>query len=141
MSNLLRAFLARALVVQTADPDIQRKGRLLNILLLIVVSLVLLLTIINLYELSHHQSGGLQSEVVSDLLLDIFTVLLMLGLAALNRKGHTRLAAVSFLMAGVGGCTLFYKTDSLDLQDRLPRSRLAGLYRADSRVQFHHVAR
>jgi len=114
MGNPLLAFLERLLVVRAQDPDGQRRGRLLSILLLSSLVLAFILTAINLAQIVTAATPARSVVTSNELLQDCLALLLMSFLLYLNRTGRTRLASSLFLATYVLACTALFGIETLD---------------------------
>jgi hypothetical protein len=102
MWNSLFVHLDHLMTIQAVDAEVQRRGRLLSILLLGSLMATSLLTAINLAQFVNWPSP----QIVVYLLLDLACSLVVMGLLYWNRAGHTRWASYSFLLVCVVRCTL-----------------------------------
>jgi signal transduction histidine kinase len=93
------ARVERLLVVHNPDPDVARRGRLLNILLFGVFLAGVLFTIVGL--LAVIASGGSNQDEILLLIISPIGLVFITGVYLLNRSGRVSPASIIFLLGSI----------------------------------------
>jgi PAS domain S-box-containing protein len=105
----MKRFYHKLIETKASSPDQQRKGRLLAHLLVISTYLLLVISIIDLYEW-HTTRKAPDSFLI---LLDIFFIFIFLGIWIVNRQGFTKFAAIATLGSYMLGICLIPWTSQI----------------------------
>lgn len=104
----MKAYINRLLEVRTSDPDEARRGRLLNVLLLGILTIAALALIFTLIDTARRQAVDL-AEVQIAIFGIVLTTLGILIIYQINRRYSERLASLLFLLLLTG---IFIFSDS-----------------------------
>jgi len=106
----LAAWLSRVLDVHSSDPELRRRGRLLNVLIVALILGLVILALVNVFQFTQGLIAFPPAYLPGSAL--ILAMLLVVGW--LNRRGRVRLASYLYLGLPVVAVSLLFRIQDLD---------------------------